>query len=152
MTVHAGGAENGLWQYSPLAVFLVLGTFFLVAFTFYAWNRRHTPGLVPVLVLFAGAAIWSAASATTHANTRLSFSIVMEWLKYPVIVILPVAYLLFSLWYTEPENHPSSLFLLVLRYRTVGTLFRTQIMLVLTAGIIPILANVIFLLDLGPAL
>jgi len=202
------------WQYSPLAVILAIATVFLGLFTHFAWKRRHAPGIIPILVLFAAATIWSAASAVSLANTDLAITISMGWLAYPAIVTIPIAYLLFALWYTEQENRPSRLFLallfvipvlsicllvtndlhhlfytgfsaiegprnsviwafvrgplfwitasysfvlflsafliFILRYRTVGTLFRTQILLILAAGFIPFLATIFYYLDLGP--
>jgi len=202
------------WQYSPLADFLLLATVFLGLFTLFAWKRRRTPGIFPVLVIFAAATVWSAASAVALANTSLAMTVTMDQVRFPAIVILPVAYLIFSLWYTEHENPPSRLFLLLLlvipimsvillftndlhhlfytgfssiagpkdtviwilnrgplfwiaasyslvliltalillvhRYHTVGKLFRVQILLILTAGIVPLLATLIYILDLGP--
>jgi PAS domain S-box-containing protein len=202
------------WQYSPLAIILVIATVFLCAFTFFAWKRHHMPGMFPILVFFTGATLWSGASAFSLMQTDLATSIVMGWLASPAIVTIPVAYLLFALWYTEHDIRPSRLFLallfvipvlsvtllltnnihhlfytgfvpldgprgsllwtvsrgplfwitssysfvliltafllFVLRYRTVGTLFRTQIYLVLAAGVVPFLATLIFLFDLGP--
>jgi len=202
------------WQYSPLADFLLLATVFLGLFTLFAWKRRRTPGIFPVLVIFAAATVWSAASTVALANTGLAMTLTMDWVRFPAIVLLPVAYLIFSLWYTEHGTPPSRLFLLllfvipimsvillftndlhhlfytgfssiagpkdtviwilnrgplfwiaasyslvliltalillVLRYRTVGTLFRMQILLILTAGIVPLLATSIYILDLGP--
>ncbi len=202
------------WQYSPLAVILVIVTVFLCAFTFFAWKRRHMPGMFPILVFFAAATLWSGASAFSLAHTDLATAIVMDWLMSPAIVTIPVAYLLFALWYTEHDSRPSRLFLallfvfpvlsvillftngvhhlfytgfvpldgprgsilwsfsrgplfwittsysfvlilttfllFVLRYRTVGTIFRTQISLILAAGVVPFLATLIFLFDLGP--
>jgi PAS domain S-box-containing protein len=44
----------------------------------------------------------------------------------------------------------TALLLLILRYRTVGTLFRTQILLILAAGWVPFLASLFFYFDLGP--
>ena len=40
--------------------------------------------------------------------------------------------------------------LFILRYRTVGTLFRTQIYLILAAGFVPFLATLFYIFDLGP--
>jgi len=102
------------WQYSPLAVILAIATVFLGLFTHFAWKRRHAPGIIPILVLFAAATIWSAASAVSLANTDLAITISMGWLAYPAIVTIPIAYLLFALWYTEQENRPSRLFLALL--------------------------------------
>jgi len=202
------------WQYSPLAVVLAIATVFLGSFTLFAWKRRHAPGIIPILVLFVAATIWSAASAVSLANTDLAIAISMGWLAYPAIVTIPIAYLLFALWYTEHENPPSRLFLallfvipvlsicllvtndlhhlyytgfsaiegprnsviwtfargplfwitasysfvlflsalllFIIRYRTVGTLFRTQISLILAAGFVPFLATLFYFLDLGP--
>jgi PAS domain S-box-containing protein len=44
----------------------------------------------------------------------------------------------------------SALLLFAIRYRTVGTLFRTQISLILAAGLVPFLASFLYYLDLGP--
>ncbi len=202
------------WQYSPYTLVLVITTIFLGSFTLFAWKRRRAEGIIPILVLFAAATVWSAASAVSLANTDLAMTISMSWLTYPAIVTIPVAYLLFALWYTEHETRPSRLFLLllfvipvlsicllvtndlhhlyftgfsalegprnsviwtfargplfwitasysfviflvalllfILRYRTVGALFRTQISLIFAAGFVPFLATLIFYLNLGP--
>jgi PAS domain S-box-containing protein len=202
------------WQYSPLALILAIATVLLAAFTFFAWQRRRSPGIIPVLVLFAAATAWSAASAVSLADTDLATSLVMNDISYPAIVTIPVAYLLFSLWYTEQDLQPSRLFvallfvipavsvilvwtnglhhlyytgfaaiagpkgsliwtfshgplfwitgsyavvivmaaliLFIMRYRTVGSLFRAQISLIVAAGLLPVLTTLFYYLDLGP--
>jgi len=202
------------WQYSPLSLILVIAAILLGSFSLFAWKRRKTPGIVPVLVLFVAATIWLAASAVSLANTNLAMALSMDALAYPAIVTIPVAYLLFALWYTEQDYRPSNLFLsllfvvpvltvclvatndlhhlyytgfsvvegprnsliwtftqgplfwinasysfvlilaafilFVIRYRTVGTLFRNQISLVLAAGIIPLIATFLYYLELDP--
>jgi PAS domain S-box-containing protein len=202
------------WQYSPLAVILAITVVFLLIFTVFAWKRRHITGVILILAFFVAATIWAAASAISLSNTDLSIAIGMNWLILPAAVTIPVAYLLFALWYTEHDRRPSRLFLVmlfvipvlsvvllltnnihnlyftgyatvdaprdsvlwafsrgplfwiaisysfvliltalllfVLRYRTVGDLFRTQISLILAAGIVPLIATLFFLLDLGP--
>jgi len=202
------------WQYSPLALVLAISAVLLGSFTLFAWKRRHIPGIIPVLVLFAAATIWLGTSAFSLAHTDLTTAISMDRLAYPAIVTIPVAYLLFALWYTEHDNRPSRLFLallfvipvlsvclvltndfhhlyytgfsaiggprnsliwtfsrgplfwitasysfvliltafllFVLRYRKVGTLFRTQIYLILAAGSVPFLATLFYIFDLGP--
>jgi signal transduction histidine kinase len=202
------------WQYSPLALVLGISAALLASFTLFAWNRRKDRGIVPVLIIFAAATLWSAAYAVSLSRTDLVTSVAMNWLADPAIVAIPVAYLLLALWYTEQDHHPSRLFILllcvipvlsiclvltnnfhhlyytgfslvggprnsvmwafdrgplywittsysvvlilvglllfVLRYRTVGALFRTQISLLLAAGLLPFLATLIYLLDLGP--
>jgi PAS domain S-box-containing protein len=202
------------WQYSPLALILAIGAIILASFTLFAWKRRRAPGIIPVLVLFIAAMIWMAAFAVSLTRTDLAASILMNELAYPAIVTIPVAYLVFALWYTEQDYRPSRLFLIllfvipvlcvclvftndlhhlyytgfsslegprnsliwtfgrgplywitasysfvlilaalllfVIRYRTVGTLFRTQISLILAAGFVPFLATIIYFLDLGP--
>jgi PAS domain S-box-containing protein len=202
------------WQYSPLAVILAIAAVFLLIFTVFAWKRRHIAGVILILAFFVAAAIWAAASAVSLSNTDLTVATVMNWLILPAAVTIPVAYLLFALWYTEHDRSPSSLFLLllfvipvlsvillltnnfhhlyytasvpvgaprdsllwtfgrgplfwiavsysfvltltaillfVLRYRTVGALFRTQISLILAAGIVPLISTLFFLFDLGP--
>ncbi|WP_321507213.1 histidine kinase N-terminal 7TM domain-containing protein [uncultured Methanoregula sp.] len=202
------------WQYSPLALILAIAAALLALFTFFAWKRRRTPGIIPVFVLFLAAMIWLAASAISLTSTDLATTLSMNLLAYPAVVTIPVAYLVFALWYTERDYRPSRLFLALLfvipvlsvclvatndlhtlfysgyssiggprnsliwvflrgplywitasyslvlvlsalllfaiRYRTVGTLFRTQIELVLAAGLVPFLASLIYYLDLGP--
>jgi len=202
------------WQYSPLALILAIGAVILASFTHFAWKRRRAPGIIPVLVLFIAAMVWMVAFAISLTRTDLATSILMNDLAYPAIVTIPVAYLVFALWYTEQDYRPSRLFLLllfvipvlcvclvltndlhhlyytgfsalagprnsliwtfdrgplywitasysfvlilaalllfVIRYRTVGTLFRTQISLILAAGFVPFLATLIYFLDLGP--
>jgi PAS domain S-box-containing protein len=203
-----------IWQYSPFTLILAISTVLLASFTHFAWNRRHTPGITPVIVLFAAAMLWSAAYAVVQSSTDLAVAIAMDRLASPAIVAIPVAYLLLALWYTEQDHRPSRLFLLllcvipalsicliltndfhhlyytgfssvegprntlmwlfnrgplywitasysgvlvlaafilfVLRYRTVGTLFRTQISLLLAAGIVPVIATLLYLLELDP--
>jgi len=202
------------WQYSPLALILAISAILLASFTLFAWNRRDTRGITPVIVLFAAATLWSATYAVTQASTDLAVAIAMDRLASPAIVAIPVAYLLLALWYTEQDHQPSRLFLLllcaipvltifiictndfhqlyytgfysvegprqslmwifshgplywitvsysgvlvltafilfVLRYRTVGTLFRTQISLLLAAGVVPFIATLLYLLELDP--
>jgi PAS domain S-box-containing protein len=202
------------WQYSPLALVLSIVTVILFLFTIFAWKRRHAPGILPVLILFAATTLWSAASAVALSSTDPGTTITMDQAAHPAIVILPVAYLLLALWYTEQDYRPSRLFLLLLlvipalsvflvltnnfhnlyytgvsslagprnsliwifdrgplfritaayaivmvmaafvllmnRYRTVGTLFRTQIALILAAGLVPVIATLFYYFDLGP--
>ncbi len=83
-------AESDMsWQYSPLTVVLAIATVFLGSFTLFAWKRRHAPGIIPILVLFAAATIWSAASAVSLANTDLAIAISMGWLASPESLPFP---------------------------------------------------------------
>jgi PAS domain S-box-containing protein len=202
------------WQFSPFAFILAVATVILAGFTLFAWQRRRTPGIIPVLVIFAAATAWSAASACSLASTDLATSLLLNDIAYPAVVSIPVAYLLFALWYTEQDLRPSRLFvsllsvipalsvilvwtndlhhlyyagfaasagprdslvwtvshgplfwitatysfvivlaaliLFILRYRTVGTLFRAQISLIVAAGLLPVIAMFFDILDLDP--
>jgi signal transduction histidine kinase len=102
------------WQYSPLALIAAIAMAILFAFTLFAWKRRHTPGIIPLLVLFVAATIWLATLAVSLASTDLETVLLLNTLAYPAIVTIPVAYLLFALWYTEHDYRPSRLFLALL--------------------------------------
>jgi PAS domain S-box-containing protein len=202
------------WQYSPLSLVLAIVTIILFGFTVFAWKRRHAPGIITVLVLFIAATLWSATSAVSLSSTDIAVAVSMDRLAFPAIVTIPVAYLLFVLWYTEQDYRPSRLFLallfvipvlsvflvltndfhhlfytgfsaiagprgtliwvftrgplfgilasysvcivlaalllLVVRYRTVGKLFRAQILLILAAGLVPVVATLFYYSDIGP--
>ena len=66
------------WQYSPLALVLAISASLLGSFTFFAWKRRHIPGIMPVLVLFAAATVWLGTSAFSLAHTDLATAISMN--------------------------------------------------------------------------
>ncbi|MDD1694706.1 MAG: ATP-binding protein [Methanoregula sp.] len=202
------------WQYSPLAVILAIAAVFLCGFVFFAWKRRHIPGVFPILVFLVAATVWLGTSAVSLAHTDLTTVVIMDWIAYPAIVTIPIMFLLFALWYTEHDSRPSRFFivmlfvipvlsiillltndlhslyytafvpvdgprgtilwtfsrgplfwitgsyscvlimtailLFVLRYRTVGAVFRTQISLILAAVAIPLIAILFYFLDLGP--
>lgn len=202
------------FQYSPLSLFLGAAAVFLATFTYFAWRRRHIPGVIWILVIFACATAWSAASALALADSGMAMTLAMSLVSGPAGMVIPVSFLLFALWYTEHDSRPSRLFLallfvipvmaevllatnglhhlyyaglvpvsgprgtviwefirgplswvctsypivltmtalllFILRYRTVGTLFRTQILLILAAGLVPFCATLLFFLDLGP--
>nr|WP_321353344.1 histidine kinase N-terminal 7TM domain-containing protein [uncultured Methanoregula sp.] len=113
---YPGGQEGPdmSWQYSSLALITAMAMVILFAFTLFAWKRRHTPGIIPLLVLFAAATIWLAALAVSMTATDLDTVLFANTLSYPAIVTIPVAYLLFALWYTEHDYRPSRLFLALL--------------------------------------
>jgi RsiW-degrading membrane proteinase PrsW (M82 family) len=64
--------------------------------------------------VFVAATLWAGTETIALANSDLGIALAMDWIAYPGIVTIPVAFLLFALWYTEHESKPSLLFLLLL--------------------------------------
>lgn len=64
------------------------------------WSRRGTPGRRPLILLFAGVAIWTIGYAGEITAGELGSKARWVPVEYMGIVVLPVAVLLFTLEYT----------------------------------------------------
>jgi diguanylate cyclase (GGDEF)-like protein len=64
------------------------------------WRQRAAPGGWPLSAMLAGIAWWSAGQVLGTSVTTLEGKFLTAQLQYPGIVLVPVAWLMFSLRYT----------------------------------------------------
>ncbi len=89
------------WQYTPYIIPLLISTVICATLAFYAWRRRSTAGAEAFAMLMLAVAGWSLAYALELASADLSTSIFWAKVKYIGIGIVPVAWLIFALEYTN---------------------------------------------------
>lgn len=98
--IEAGTIQSG-------AVLLVLLSLFCIAFMAVLWRRRERSGAVSLLVLIGGATIWSAAGAAELVFTNLDLVILACQIKYLGILIIPSAWIAFSLQFAHTRRNLS---------------------------------------------
>ena len=80
---------------------LLLAAVISSALALYAWLHRRVPGAQPLMWLMIAVIVWSRASALELAAHDFSTKITWAKIEYLGIVILPVAWLIFALQYTD---------------------------------------------------
>lgn len=95
------------FEYSPYIIPLILATLVAVAIVMYAWTRRETRGVLGLVALGIGAAIWSLGYALEIAGADLPTKLLWGKLQYLGIVTIPLAWLVFAFVYAELEERLS---------------------------------------------
>jgi len=88
------------WQYTPYLLPLALATAVAIGLVLFGWRRRRTPGAIPLIVLMSAVAEWALTYALELASSNLEAKILWDRLEFLGIVVVPAAWLAFTLQYT----------------------------------------------------
>jgi PAS domain S-box-containing protein len=93
-----------MWQETPYTIPLVLVSALFIALGIYVWiHYRSTLGNVGSITVLASTD-WILAYALKMASSDLTAKIFWKKMQYPGVVILPVAWLIFAVYYTGRER------------------------------------------------
>ena len=96
--------EPIMWQETPYTIPLVLVSVLFIALGIYVWiHYRSTLGNVGSITVLASTD-WILAYALKMASSDLPAKIFWKKMQYPGVVILPVAWLIFAVYYTGRER------------------------------------------------
>jgi PAS domain S-box-containing protein len=90
------------WENVPVVLLLVLSGGMTSLFSLVFWRiRASAVGSVPLVIIMAAAAVWSWSAAVGYWSHDPSLMILAMIVKNAAIAIIPVAFIQFSLQYTE---------------------------------------------------
>jgi len=92
-----------VWQYDTFILSLIVSGLVSTGLAVVAWQRRAAAGAVPATVLLIAAAGWSFLYALEIVVGDLSIKVILAEASYVAIVLLPAAWLLFTLQFTGDE-------------------------------------------------
>ena len=90
--------------YSPYMLLPLVALLMAIILAYRAWRYRASHLATTFLVLMLALAWWSLAALLENVNPSLSAKIFWIKMAYPGIVILPLAWLIFTLQYTNREK------------------------------------------------
>ena len=93
-----------IWQYSPFLIPLIITAGILCGLTIVTIRYRNAPGTWPVALFLGAATLWTAAYTLELASADLPANLFFTYIQYPGIVIVPVAWFLFVLYYTGRDR------------------------------------------------
>ncbi|MCL4867603.1 MAG: PAS domain-containing protein [Anaerolineae bacterium] len=88
-------------QFTPYIIPLLLAAFLAAGILIYTWIRRTTHGAVPFMFMMLGILHWLLAYAIGISHTSLSSTLFWANITLLGIVVVPVAWVLFCLEYTN---------------------------------------------------
>ncbi len=115
-----------IWQQTPYAVPLLVGALLAAGSAVFTWRHAHVAGAGSATLLLFACSEWMATYALETASASLSDKLFWNKLEYIGIVVVPMAFLMFSLRYTGRSQwltrrnlallglEPAAVFLLVL--------------------------------------
>jgi PAS domain S-box-containing protein len=83
----------------------LLGVFLSAVFTGVSYRYRDRPGALPFIVMLVGVTWWVATAAAGMWTTDESLHYLLVRLQYPGLVLVPTAWLLFTLAYTGRDRY-----------------------------------------------
>lgn len=116
------------WYLTAVSVLLLLAAAASTIFALFAWKRRPVPGSVAFSVFMLAVTLWSLTYLLQITSPHLSTKEIWFTWQYLCVGILPVAWLVFSLRYTNRQDWltPRHLLLLMLFPFTVLLLALTN--------------------------
>ena len=91
-------------QNSPFFIPLLVSAVITGALAHLGWNHRNNPISPPFILLMSATTYWTVFYALQLVSADLASNILLTDIEYPAIVTVPVAWLLFVLYYTG-RNH-----------------------------------------------
>ena len=92
------------WQYTSF-VFLLLTTAAISAgLALYSWRHRRAVGAMPFALLMLAVAEWTLGDALRLGSMDLATKLFWARMRYLGIVVVPAAWLVFALQYTDREK------------------------------------------------
>lgn len=91
------------WYVTAVSLLLLLAAATSIVIALYAWKRRPVPGSVAFSVFMIAVAFWVLAYLVQIVSDDLTTQIIWAKLQYIGVVIVPVAWLVFSLRYTKRQ-------------------------------------------------
>ena len=88
----------------PLALVQLFGAAIAIGLAAYASRHRDQPGLVWLVAVLVGDAVWMVAAGVNYATGSLALSTAMLQFRYVGITVIPVALLFFALAYTGYDS------------------------------------------------
>ncbi|MAU00543.1 MAG: hypothetical protein CL608_25650 [Anaerolineaceae bacterium] len=92
------------WQYTPYIIPVFISSLVSLAVAVLAWRRRHVPGATPLVLMMLSISEWLLFYILEIGSTTLASNLFWANLAYIGIVAAPVAWLFFSLEYTNPSK------------------------------------------------
>jgi PAS domain S-box-containing protein len=94
-----------VWNISTLSVVYAITLGVGVAAALIAWRERDEPGAIPLLGMFVGQCLWVAFSLFDLQSGTFEQKLLWSELLWIGVVIIPIAWLLFSLEYTGRDQY-----------------------------------------------
>lgn len=88
------------WQYSPYMLPLIVSAVVAIALAIIAWQRRSTPGAMPLSIMMSAATLWLLAYTLELGSVNLTAKVFWSNTTFVGIVIVPASWLAFALQYT----------------------------------------------------
>lgn len=92
------------WQYTPYMLPLLLSFTIVVILAGQSWRRRSTPGAMSFALLMLTIAEWSFGYVLELGSVDLAAKIFWGKVQYVGIALIPVAWLVFALQFTNQEK------------------------------------------------
>ncbi|MDI7259691.1 MAG: histidine kinase N-terminal 7TM domain-containing protein [Thermodesulfobacteriota bacterium] len=87
-------------QYTPYLIPLITAAAVSAVIAAFTWKRRHAPGKTPFALLMFAVAEWSLSYAFELGSVHQQTKLLWATLKYHGVVVVPVAWFIFTLKYT----------------------------------------------------
>jgi diguanylate cyclase (GGDEF)-like protein/PAS domain S-box-containing protein len=110
-------------QTHPFSLLLALSTIASAVVAIVAWQRRSSPGAIPLAILMAGLTIWAGTYAIMWATTTRDAQIFWLNATYFGVVIVPISFLAFASQITQNEQWITFRNLALLSIEPLLTLF-----------------------------
>jgi PAS domain S-box-containing protein len=88
------------WQFTPFALPEIIAGAVTIWLAIITWRRRSAPGALPFFIILLAATEYSLGNAVQLGSTDLSTAIFWNNVQWPAAVVLPLAWLAFTLQYT----------------------------------------------------
>jgi hypothetical protein len=88
------------WQANPYSIALLLTAFISAALAVYAWPRHNIRGAIFLIALMVAVTEWSVGYAIELGEPVFASKITWAKLEYFGIVVVPVAWFLYAIWFT----------------------------------------------------
>ncbi|WP_336000060.1 histidine kinase N-terminal 7TM domain-containing protein [Halorientalis halophila] len=103
-----------MWSIDTLSAVYAITLGVGVTATLIAWRERDEPGALPLMGMFVGQCLWVTFSLFDLQSTTFEGKLLWSELLWIGVVIIPVAWLLFSLEYTGRDQYVTPRFVLAL--------------------------------------
>lgn len=88
------------WQFTPFALPEILAGCVTIWLAIITWRRRSAPGALPFFIILLAATEYSLGNAVQLGSPDLSTALFWNNVQWPGAVVLPLAWLAFTLQYT----------------------------------------------------
>ncbi len=92
------------WQFTPFALFYLLGAMISFYLAYKSWNMRKTSGAIQFSLHFCGTGIWSLAYLLGFFNTSLPWKLFMIRFEYIGVILGLVFFVLSIANYTKQDR------------------------------------------------